>query len=42
MAAKDLICTAIRSKRLLQFSYGSHTRVVELTFLVETQPIMMC
>jgi len=29
MVAKDLICEAIRCKRLLQFSYGNHTRVVE-------------
>jgi hypothetical protein len=25
----DLICEAIRCKKLLQFSYGKHTRVVE-------------
>jgi hypothetical protein len=29
MIARDLICEAIRSKRLLQFSYGNRTRVVE-------------
>jgi hypothetical protein len=29
MRASDLICEAIRSKSLLQFSYGNHTRVVE-------------
>jgi hypothetical protein len=29
MVAKDLICEAIRRKRLLQFSYENHTRVVE-------------
>jgi hypothetical protein len=29
MIAKDLICEAIRSKRLLQFSYGNYARVVE-------------
>lgn len=29
MLAKDLICDAIRSKKLLQFSYRNHTRVVE-------------
>lgn len=30
MVAKDLICEAIRCKKLLQFSYGNHTREVEL------------
>ena len=29
MGAKDLICEAIRCKKLLQFSYGNHMRVVE-------------
>ena len=29
MLARDLICEAIRCKKLLQFSYGSHLRVVE-------------
>ena len=29
MTAKDLICEAIQCKKLLQFSYGNHTRVVE-------------
>ena len=29
MVARDLICEAIRCKKLLQFSYGNHTRVVE-------------
>jgi hypothetical protein len=29
MLAKDLICEAIRWKKLLQFTYGNHTRVVE-------------
>src|SRR6266480_4021336 len=29
MGAKDLICGAIRCKKLLQFSYGNRTRVVE-------------
>ncbi len=29
MSAKDIICEAIRSKKLLQFSYGNHMRVVE-------------
>src|SRR5260370_7710877 len=28
MGAKDLICEAIRCKKLLQFSYGNHLRVV--------------
>jgi len=29
MVAKDLICEAIRCKKLLQFSYRNHIRVVE-------------
>lgn len=29
MGEKDLICEAIRCKKLLQFSYGNHLRVVE-------------
>lgn len=29
MRTSDLICEAIRCKKLLQFSYGDHTRVVE-------------
>ena len=29
MGTGDLICEAIRSKKLLQFSYGNHLRVVE-------------
>ena len=29
MVVRELICEAIRSKRLLRFSYGNHTRVVE-------------
>jgi hypothetical protein len=29
MHTSDLICEAIRCKKLLQFSYGNHTRVVE-------------
>src|SRR3989441_6823767 len=29
MRTSDLICEAIRSKRLLRFSYGNHARVVE-------------
>lgn len=28
-AVRDLICEAIRCKRLLKFSYDNHTRVVE-------------
>jgi hypothetical protein len=29
MGASDLICEAIRCKKLLQFSYGNHLRMVE-------------